>query len=251
MDGFTLQARMPFADGMGFGETGAYELLLGRARYAVDPKAPGNAPITDLEHAPRDADGLVRFEGDVQILQPVDPGRGNRRLFFDWGNRGNKRCLQYFNDARGSNLPLAPEHAGNGYLMRRGYSIVWGAWQGDLLPGNGRVILDAPVAMRDGKPITGTVRAEFIGQEGVNTFPLGVYTSTYSHPVVDGPAVLTRRRYPWEAREPVPATEWCFGRYEAGMGLEVFGRDSIVAPSRLHLHMPAGFRARLDLRTGL
>ena len=242
MEGFTLQERRPFAGGQTFGASGAYELLLGRAHYAVDPAAPGNAPITDLALAPRHADGLIRFSGDVQILRPVDPGLGNRRLFFDWGNRGNKRCLQYFNDARGSNLPLGAEHAGNGWLMRRGYSIVWGAWQGDLLPGNGRGILDVPVALRDGAPVTGLHRAEFIGQQGVNTFPLGVYTSTYSHPAVDGAARLTRRRYPWSAREEVPAGEWQFGRYEAGMGLEVFGRDSIVAESRQHLHMPAGFR---------
>ena len=55
-------------------------------------------------------------------------------------------------------------------------------------------------------------------------------------------ATLTRRRYPWSPREAVPAGEWQFGRHEAGMGLEVFGRDSIVAESRRHLHMPAGFR---------
>ena len=106
MDGFTLQARLPFAGGTPFGAAGPYELLLGRAHYAVDPRAACNAPITDLAHAPRERDGLVRFEGDVQILRPADPGAGNRRLFFDWGNRGNKRCLQYFNDARASNTPL-------------------------------------------------------------------------------------------------------------------------------------------------
>jgi hypothetical protein len=236
---FELHERLPFAGGAEFGDSGAYELLLGRMRYAIDPRAAANAPITDLHLAPVAADGLVHFTGDVQILAPADPARGNRRLFFDWGNRGNKRCLQYFNDARGANTPLTQEHAGNGFLMRRGYAIVWGAWQGDLLAGNGRVLLDVPKL----PGIRGLARAEFIGQEGVNTFPLGVYTSTYSPPAVQGgTATLTRRRYPWDKRQPVPPAEWQFGRYEAGMGLEVFGRDSIIAPSRTHIHMPAGFR---------
>ncbi|WP_149535537.1 alpha/beta hydrolase domain-containing protein [Siccirubricoccus phaeus] len=236
---FELQDRLPFAGGQEFGAAGAYELLLGRLRYAVDPRDKRNAPIADLHLAPAGADGLVRFAGDLQILKPVDLARGNRRLFFDWGNRGNKRCLQYFNDAVASNAPLAPEHAGNGFLLRRGYSLAWGAWQGDLLAGNGRVLLEVPKL----PAVRGLARAEFIGQAGVNTFPLGVYTSTYSPPAVEGGrATLTRRRYPWEPREEVPQGEWCFGRFEAGMGLEVFGRDSIIAPSRTHLHMHAGFQ---------
>ncbi len=231
------QAPLPFAEGADHGATGAYELLCGRAHYAVSPDEPN---ITDLALAPRGADGLVHFSGDVQVLRPVDLSRGNRRVFFDWGNRGNKRCLQYFNDAVASNMPLSAAHGGNGYLMRRGYSVVWGAWQADLLPGNGRVLLDVPKVA-----VSGPVRVEFIGQVGATTFPLGVYVSTYRHPVVsldNSHATLTRRRYPWDARQPVPNSEWCFGQGEGGMGLEVFGHDSYVEPSRTHIHLPAGFQ---------
>ena len=92
------------------------------------------------------AEGLVRFTGDFSILKPVDPERCNRRIFFDYGNRGNKRMLQFFNDAPPSNDPRTLAHAGNGFLMRRGYTVIWLAWQGDLLPGNGRMVLDLPVA---------------------------------------------------------------------------------------------------------
>ena len=50
--------------------------------------------------------------------------------------------LQFFNDVPASNNPRTLAHAGNGFLMRRGYTVAWLAWQGDLLPGNGRLLLD-------------------------------------------------------------------------------------------------------------
>ena len=130
----SISERSPFAAGHEFGAVGSYERLVGRAHFAVDPGAPAQQDITDINMAPTDAEGLVRFTGDFSILKPVDPARGNRRLFFDYGNRGNKRMLQFFNDAPASNDPRTLAHAGNGFLMRRGYTVAWLAWQGDLLP---------------------------------------------------------------------------------------------------------------------
>jgi hypothetical protein len=141
-----------FADGHEFGSAGAYERLIGRANFAVEPGVAAQRGVTDLDKAPTDADGFVHFAGDFSILKPVDPAYGNRRLFFDYGNRGNKRMLQFFNDAPASNDPRTLAHAGNGFLMRRGYSVVWLAWQGDLLPGNGRMLLDLPVAGERARP---------------------------------------------------------------------------------------------------
>src|SRR5215472_15663670 len=143
-----ITERRAFANGTEFGSAGAYELLRG------------------LALAPKESDGHVRFAGEFLILKPVDLVRGNRRLFFDWGNRGNKRALQFFNDAPHSNDPRTVAHAGNGFLLRRGYSVVWGAWQGDLLPGDGRMRLDLPVATRGGRPVTGLVRVEYIDNGG-------------------------------------------------------------------------------------
>ena len=178
--------RMPFAGGAAFGSAGAYEMIRARAHYAVDPAAAGQRPITDIDLALRGADGLVPFAGDVAILRPIDPARGNRRIFFDWGNRGNKRALIYFNDARASNDPQTAAHAGNGFLLRRGYAVVWGAWQGDLLPGDGRMLLDLPVAMQSGRPVEGIVRVEYVGRDGVAVLPLSGWASTRSHEVVSG-----------------------------------------------------------------
>src|SRR4051812_48981894 len=148
-----IDDRRPFAGGHTFGEGGPYERLKGRVLFAVDPLGVAQADVVDLDKAPRGPDGLVRFAADFMILRPLEGG--NRRVFFDYGNRGNKRALQFFNDAPHSNDPLTLEHAGNGYLMRRGYTVAWLAWEGDILPGDGRMVLDAPVATNNGAPITG------------------------------------------------------------------------------------------------
>lgn len=236
--------RFAFAPGTDYGAAGAYEMLIGRARHAIDPAAACNAGITDIARAPRGADGLVHFAGDVAILKPVDLASGNRRVFFDWGNRGNKRALIYFNDGAATNDPRTAAHGGNGYLMRRGYSVVFGAWQGDLLAGDGRMLLDLPVAMEGGRPVEGVVRVEYVGREGVTTVPLSGWASTRSHPVVpgtEGAAVLTRRRYADAPREMVPRDQWSFARIEGGVGLDAQGADRGVVPSRENIHLPQGF----------
>ena len=145
---------------------------------------------------------------DVCILKPT--GSGNRRLFFGNGNRGNKRELQFFNDALALNDPRSLREAGNGYLMRREYTVVWAARKGDLLLGDGRMLLDVPVARDDGAALTGPVRTEFIADRpGISTFPLSGRASTRSYPTVSldtSQATLTRRRYPGDARRPDAAS---------------------------------------------
>jgi len=237
--------RREFAGGHAFGTAGAYERLTGRAHFAVDPRAPAQQGVTDLDKAPVDARGLVRCAADIMILKPKEMARGNKRLFLDYGNRGNKRMLQFFNDAPASNDPLSLEQAGNGFLMRRGYTVAWIAWEGDLLPGDGRMLLDLPVATGGAKPLTGLVRVEYIADaHGVTTMPLSGWISTRSHPTVSldtKKASLTRRRYPEDPRIPVPAERWCFARLEAGMGLDNQGSERALVSSDTHIHIPTGF----------
>ena len=134
------------AEGCEFGEVGSYEILKGWAHLNVDPKLSQNSKVVDIEYGPVNKYGTISFSTEVFILRPTDTSRGNGKLFFDYGNRGNKRALQYFNDAIASNDPKTLDHCGNGFLFRRGYTIVWAAWQGDLLPGNNRLIMDLPTA---------------------------------------------------------------------------------------------------------
>jgi hypothetical protein len=237
--------RTPFAGGYAFGEVGPYERLGGRAQFAADPKAPENAAVVDLGHAPVGPDGLVHFAADFFILKPADPAGGNRRVFFDYGNRGNKRCLQFFNDAIGSNDPRTLEHAGNGFLMRRGYTVAWLGWQGDLQPGEGRMLIDLPVATDNGRPITGTVRVEYIASEpGVFCLPLSGQAAAKSYPTVSldtRQARLTRRRYARSARIPVPPEAWSFARLEQGTTIDGGGRERAVIPSDAYIYVAQGF----------
>ena len=83
-----IHGREIFAAGHAFGPVGAYERLDGVAHYAVDPRAAAQRVVVDLDKAPRNDQGLVEFSADICILKPLDPRKGNRRLFFGYGNRG-------------------------------------------------------------------------------------------------------------------------------------------------------------------
>ena len=238
-----ITRREPFADGHPFEDAGPYERLLGRAHFAVDPDARAYADVVDLDKAPRNENGLVEFATDVCILKPV--GSGNRRLFFGYGNRGHKRELQFFNDAPASNDPRTLRDAGNGFLMRRGYTVVWAAWEGDLLPGDGRMLLDVPLARGGAEPLTGLVRTEFISDRpGISTYPLSGWASARSYSAVSldrSWATLTRRRYPGDVREPIASDAWTFAYTEGGVGLDAQGAESALVESDAHIHVFDGF----------
>lgn len=237
-----IQQRDAFAGGYGFDRTGPYERLRGRAHFAVNPAAqPG---ILDLEFAPLNERGLVELSADFLILQPQDPGRGNERLLYDCGNRGNMRCLQYFNDAPGSNDPRTLADAGNGFLFRRGYTVLWSAWQGGVNPGNDRVVLDLPVATDKGA-ITGQVLQEYtVNERGIHVMPLSGRADAHSYATVSldtHKATLTRRRYPDSRREIIAPDAWRFARIERGDGLNDQSGKIGVVPSATHLYLPEGF----------
>ena len=100
----------------------------------LDPKDKMNAEIVDLDKAPRAtrAAGSRKYSSDFFILKPVDMAKGSGALLYDVNNRGNKRALIQFNDAPSRNDPRTAEDAGNGFLMRNGFTVVWSGWISDL-----------------------------------------------------------------------------------------------------------------------
>jgi Alpha/beta hydrolase domain len=232
-----IDRREPFAEGITFGEVGSYECLAGHALFAIDPSKPANRTIVDLDHAPRNPGGLVEYSTDVYILKPLEIERGNRRLLYDVNNRGTIRAIQFFNDALQSNQPLTLAHAGNGYLMRRGYTVVASGWQGDILPGEGRLTIQVPIAQENGGPITGVVRTELMADEtGVTCFPLSGndYSSSYEAISLDTrSATFTYREHEADPRQPIPSDAWQFAH------LDSHGQPR---PSPWHCYLPAGFR---------
>ena len=206
-----IQRREPFAQGKEFGATGEYERLIGVAHFAVDPKVIRNQVIVDLGLAPRNADGKVEFEADVFMLAPKDLARGNRAILYDVNNRGNKLALGMFNSARGSNDPRTAADAGNGFLFRRGYVVLWCGWIGELLPGNHRLLMRAPVATENGKPIRGMVRYEMTADAPVDWLPLSRRAGHGSYvPTAEGEAhgVLTWRLRERDERVVIPRGQW-------------------------------------------
>ena len=186
------------------------------------------------------------FAADFMILKPRDMRQSNRRVFYDYGNRGHKRALQFYNDAPHSNVPITLAHAGNGFFMRRGYAVAWLAWEGDMLPGDGRMVLDVPVASDNGRPITGRIRVEYIADApGITCFPLSGRIAAHSYATVSldaRDAVLTRRRYPYDTPQPIAHDQWLFACAESGVGGETQSMEHAVVPSARHIYLPAGFQ---------
>jgi hypothetical protein len=212
----TILKREPFAGGKAFGDTGPYEKIVGIARFAIDLKNIHNRPIVDRELAPRNADGKVEFESDVFILAPKDPSKGNGAILYDVNNRGNKLALGFFNRGGGGNDPTTERDAGDGFLFRRGYTIVWCGWIGELLPGNHRMLLKPPIATRDGQPIRGLVRYEMVADAPTETMSLSRREGHGSYPPTakgEAAGVLTWRMRETDERVPIPRGQWSLQRF--------------------------------------
>src|SRR5580692_10446856 len=138
----------PFADGHEFGAAGAYVRIKGVARGLLDPAAPANAGIVDLDKAPRNEKGLVEYAADYDTLRPKDPLNGNSILVYDVPNRGAKRIFNLLDDvlpsSPGGNDPKAIEDAGLGFLLGRGYSIAWSGWDPGAPRANANLGADFP-----------------------------------------------------------------------------------------------------------
>jgi len=76
-----IDRREVVLNGAPFGAAGPYEKIVGHVDVGLDPNAPANEIVVDLKLAPRNARGEVEASADFYLLKPVDPRRGNGRLF--------------------------------------------------------------------------------------------------------------------------------------------------------------------------
>jgi Alpha/beta hydrolase domain len=231
-------SRQPFVAGSEFGAAGAYEKLRGRAFFVLDPNAPANAPIADLALAPRNAHGLVAFNAEFLVLRPSDPARGNGMLLYEVNNRGNIAIVRQINEATFSNDPATAAHAGNGFLFRRGFTLVWSAWAADVaaIPGDQRMVLEAPVATRNGAPITGKVAYDVIVSvpQAAARFT-GNFGTAYPAAHDGAPdAELTERDQPDGERRPIPRTAWSFVEPAGGGPATEIRLDGGFKPGRIY-----------------
>lgn len=239
--------REPFAEGKAFGDVGEYERIIGIARFAVEPGHARNRAVVDLDKV-RLVDGKkrVEFEADVVLLAPKDPAKGNGAIFYDVNNRGNKLALSFFNRAPGGNDPSRAADAGDGFLMRRGYTVVWCGWITELLQGNNRLLLRTPLA----HDVRGLVRQEVVLDAPAESIPLSRRPGHGSfRPTTEGfaKATLTWRMRETDVRVPIPRGQWSLEEkpileYPEGKPKEKpKGRVAGTLPE-LHLKVRGGMR---------
>jgi Alpha/beta hydrolase domain len=226
----------PFAEGRAFGETGPYLRIRGVAKGELDPAAPENRVIVDLDKAPRNARGLVECETDFFVLRPADPSRTGGVLVYDVTNRGSKRIFQLLDDAPGdnpaaSNDPKTAHEAGLGFCLGRGYSLVWSGWDPGAPTVNNGLGARFPTAMENGRPITGHIRHEFhIGTRAPGKGDLvrlpypAVSTDTRE-------ARLTVRDRESDTRTEIPAGSWEFADSQS---IRLLPQGALFAPFKIY-----------------
>ena len=228
-----ITSRRPFAQEKAFGQVGPYEQLDGTVYFAVDPNHAANRLITDLKLAPRDGSGLVHFSADWRLLRPSEPRRGNRRVLFDILNRGRGPVLRNLNNAPdvAPNEPLDP---GNGFLMRRGYTVAWCGWQHDVPDAPGLLRLRAPEAVTAEGPISGKIAVIFMPDAPTRVQYLAdrIHRAYSTHHLEDPEAMLTEQDHEDAPERIVPRDQWCFARLENGW----------VVPDAAHVYMESGFQ---------
>jgi hypothetical protein len=205
-----IERREVVLNGVAFGAAGAYEKLVGKVDFALDPTLPQNRGIVDLALAPRNARGEVEFSADFYLLKPVDAARGNGRLFYEAGNRGTKRILSTFQNAVNATDPTTAAEFGDGALMRQGFSLLWMGWQWDVP--EGRMRMEIPIATDHGRPITGLVRGNFIPGAGRTTASIADRNHE-AYPVVDPSGAehkLFVRTLPLDPPQLIARNRWRF-----------------------------------------
>lgn len=226
---FRITGRTPYADGQTFGPVGAYERVDGELEFAVDPAHPANALIVDLDLAPRDADGRVRFVADATLLRPADASRGNQRMLVDVVNRGRRNVVPTFNLAVPNRKGSAEIPPGDGFLFENGWTVAAIGWQWDVFRRDGMMGLEPPTA-----PVRGQVLVELRPDVVQHTRTLAnrVHKPIPAADCEDATAVLYVKDWEDGPYEIIARDQWQFARET----------DGGVEASAEHVYLAAGFQ---------
>jgi hypothetical protein len=191
----------------------AYEEIVGRLFFEIDPAHARNAVIADVDLAPVNASGKVEFASDLRILKPKDPARANGAAWVEIPNRGGP-------------APLSP------WITRNGFTVLNVGWEFDLpRQPNNLLRIEVPSARHpDGSAIRGVVSAVFTPDKRTNEQTL---TDLRDYPPVDvaGPdsRLIARTRMAYPAGTEIPRGSWSLDRgrlrleggFEAGTTYEI------------------------------
>ncbi len=228
-----VQSRGDIAGGQAYGTVGAYEKLVGKIFFAVDPALPANRIVADIDKAPKNAAGKVEFSADFFLIKPKAMARGNGAVLYEVSNRGGKGMLGFFNHAAGSSDPSTAEQMGDGFLLKQGFTLLWIGWQFDVPQRAGSMRVYVPTPTDNGQPIRGLVRSDFVVTEKESDHSLAD-RNHIAYTVLDPDSpdnVLTVRDSVEGPRRVIPRDQWSFGRVEG----------SKVVRDTTRVHMTAKF----------
>ncbi len=173
----------------------SYEAIYGVMYFTLDPRDPANESISDIQHAPRNDEGLIEYAADFKLLVPPSE-LANGGLLYNVNNRGNSR--------------VPPEQSLLHPLSEMGFTYLVTGWINELAPGDERIRLHAPVVGTDAEPITGEVRYEVsVGRQSNDVNIAGGGHLAY-FPTEQGlaEATLTQRLYQEDPRIPVERSDF-------------------------------------------
>lgn len=220
--------------GKSFGDTGPYERLVGRVYFSLPVNNPHNRGIVDLNNAVNLKNGEVEFSAEFIAVCPKDRRKGNGSLLLEVPNRGRSRIIGLVD---GGDWNVAGD-AGDGWLLRNGYTIVSLGWQWDAT-GQGALRFFAPIAKEGGKTITGLLRGDLMPSKVMTEIPLGhliqgdIGGSEYPVAAPDDPRnVLTVRDSRDAERKVIPRAQWQFADMV----------DGKLTPSDRYIHLKGDFQ---------
>lgn len=228
-----IASRTDVLNGRAFGAAGAYERIAGRVYFSLAVDNPHNRRIVDLRNAVNLRKGEVEFSSDFVAVRPKDAHKGNGSMILEVPNRGRGNIVALVD---GGNGDLAND-AGDGWLLRNGFTIVSLGWQWDA-EGPGALRFYAPVAKEHGKAITGLLRGDLMLSQPMPEIPLGHlilgHIGGSEYPVAapdDVRNVLTVRDSRDGKRRIISRAEWQFAHTV----------DGKLVPSDRFIHLNGGF----------
>ena len=228
-----ITSRQDVLNAKAFGDAGVYERITGDVYFSVAVANPHNAHIVDLKNAVNVKNGEVEFRANFIALRPKDARKGNGSMLLENPNRGHSRIVALVDGGDWD----AQKDAGDGWLLRNGFTFVSLGWQWDAV-GDDALRLVAPIAKENGKTITGMLRGDIMPSHEMAEIPLGhlitgnMGGTEYGVANPDDPRnTLTVRDSRDSARTTIARSEWQFGHTV----------DGKVTASDCHIHLNGGF----------
>ena len=105
-------------------------------------------------------------------------------------------------------MPGADREVGDGFLLKRGFTIVAVGWEFDTGRGNGQITLDAPIATDNGRAINGIAHATFVPDRADPTMAVGDLAGYPSIDPAGADSLLTVRDAFQATGTPIARDKW-------------------------------------------